>query len=88
MDKQKQIAEMATIVRTSAQKALQDGYVNTVDDDVLALVNAGYGNLKELAEMLKAKSSKKELICSGGLVNISYIFNDAVIDDVLKEFTK
>lgn len=47
MDKQKEIEEMTKIVKDNASRNLLDGYVCTVDDDITALVYAGYGDVKQ-----------------------------------------
>lgn len=55
MDKEKEIEEMRKIVQDNACENLADGYVNTIDDDILALYNAGYRK----ADEVKKETAKK-----------------------------
>lgn len=78
MKKNERIEEMTRIVKENASKNLADDYVCTVDDDIIALVNAGYGNvekeLTEFAEILKS--------------HFHNYFESQFIDETLRRFLK
>lgn len=51
--REKQIEKMTQIVKENASKNLAEGYVCTVDDDVIALYNAGYRDIHEVLEEVR-----------------------------------
>lgn len=90
MDKQKRIDKMVSIVNLSsypceecehgAQKHLSNACYSC---EMEALVNAGYGNLREFAEMLK-KRCERNSDAVGGCGG--YCVSPLEIDELLKEY--